>query len=95
MDCTFYFLSHPNVLVQPGVPVPDWPLSELGHARMRACLRQPWIAQIQAVFSSTERKALDSATHLAEHLALPIRRMTELGETIAHRLAIFPLRSLS
>ena len=80
VECTFYFVSHPNVQVRPDVPVPEWPLSELGHARMQACLRLPWVASIGAIFSSPERKATDSATHLAAHLSLPFVEMPELGE---------------
>lgn len=29
-----YFITHPNVLIDPTVPVPQWPLSERGLARM-------------------------------------------------------------
>ncbi len=47
---------------------------------MREFLRLPWVAEIGAVFSSTERKATDSARHLANHLSLPINEMPELGE---------------
>jgi hypothetical protein len=36
-----YFITHPNVLINRDVPVPHWPLSELGLERMRLCLRQP------------------------------------------------------
>jgi broad specificity phosphatase PhoE len=80
MSCIFYFVSHPNVQVRPDVPVPDWPLSEEGHSRMQACLRLPWVASIGAIFSSTERKATDSAAHLARHLSLPVDEVAELGE---------------
>jgi len=80
VGCTFYFVSHPNVEVRPDVPVPEWPLSELGHLRMQACLRLPWVASIEAIFTSPERKATDSATHLADHLSLPLVEMPELGE---------------
>jgi len=31
-----YFITHPNVVVSRDVPVPRWPLSELGRERMRA-----------------------------------------------------------
>jgi broad specificity phosphatase PhoE len=79
-SCTFYFITHPNVEVRPDIPVPDWPLSEEGHSRMRASLRLPWVASIGAIFSSCERKATDSAVHLANHLSLPVNELAELGE---------------
>jgi broad specificity phosphatase PhoE len=80
VSCTFYFITHPNVQVRPDVPVPDWTLSDQGHSRMQACLRLPWARDLGAIFSSTERKATDSARHLADPLSLPIRELAELGE---------------
>ena len=75
-----FFITHPDVLIDPAVPVPDWPLSPRGVARMHAMLGQPWIAGIVAVCSSTERKARDGAAILAAHLGLlPVAR-ADLGE---------------
>ena len=31
-----YFITHPDVLIDPAVPVPEWPLSPRGRARMQA-----------------------------------------------------------
>lgn len=75
-----HFLTHPDVLIDPAVPVPDWPLSERGRDRMRAVLDQPWIAGIGSLFCSTERKARDGAAILAEALGLPVTELAELGE---------------
>jgi len=77
---TLYFITHPNVVVSRDVPVPRWPLSELGRQRMRAGLRQPWVKDIKAVYCSTEQKAIDGARILADHLRLGITRVEELGE---------------
>jgi broad specificity phosphatase PhoE len=62
------------------VPVPRWPLSELGKQRMRAGLRQPWVRDIAAIYCSTEQKAIDGAAILAEHLSLPFHEVEALGE---------------
>ncbi len=51
------FITHPDVLIDPAVPVPDWPLSERGRTRMRAVVGQPWAAGLRSLFCSTERKA--------------------------------------
>lgn len=77
---TFYFITHPNVVVSREVPVPRWPLSELGRQRMRAGLRQPWVKDIKAVYCSTEQKAVDGAEILASHLSLPFHQIEALGE---------------
>jgi broad specificity phosphatase PhoE len=62
------------------VPVPRWPLSELGKQRMRAGLRQPWVRDITAIYCSTEQKAIDGAAILAEHLSLAFHEVEDLGE---------------
>ncbi len=77
---TVYIITHPDVSIDPDVPVPRWPLSERGVERMRALLNQPWISDITAIYCSTEQKAIDGAAVLAKHLALPVRQVAELGE---------------
>jgi broad specificity phosphatase PhoE len=77
---TLYFITHPNVVVSRDVPVPRWPLSELGKQRMRAGLRQPWVRDIGAIYCSTEQKAIDGAEILAQHLGLGFTQIEELGE---------------
>jgi broad specificity phosphatase PhoE len=62
------------------VPVPRWPLSELGRQRMRAGLRQPWVKDLKAIYCSIEQKAIDGARILAEHLGLGFTQIEELGE---------------
>jgi broad specificity phosphatase PhoE len=77
---TVYFITHPNVVVSRDVPVPRWPLSELGRKRMRAGLAQPWVRELTAIYCSTEQKAIDGARILGEHLGLGFREVEELGE---------------
>jgi broad specificity phosphatase PhoE len=80
MPRTLYFVSHPNVAIDPAIPVPAWPLSETGRARMKAGLTQPWISEIKSIHCSNERKAIDTAMILGEHLSLPISKHVDLGE---------------
>jgi broad specificity phosphatase PhoE len=75
-----YFITHPNVKIDPAVPVPQWPLSERGRERMEQGLRQPWVPTITAVYSSTEQKAIDGAELLANHLSLGFTQLEALGE---------------
>lgn len=75
-----YFITHPNVAISSNVPVTEWPLSDLGRKRMRRCLRQPWIAELTAVYASTERKAIDGAEILSHHLGIPLVTVPALGE---------------
>lgn len=68
------------MVVSREIPVPRWPLSDLGRQRMRAGLRQPWVREVTAVYCSTEQKAIDGARILARHLSLPFAEVAELGE---------------
>jgi broad specificity phosphatase PhoE len=75
-----YFVTHPNVVIDPALPVPEWPLSELGKTRVQAGLHQPWIDELSAIYTSAERKALDTAEILAAHLHVTYSVLEELGE---------------
>ncbi len=75
-----WFITHPEVVIDPDVPVPDWPLSERGRQRLTTMLAQPWVADLTAVWSSTERKATDGAAILAGHLGLVPQTHEALGE---------------
>jgi len=76
----FHLVTHRDVVISREVPVPRWPLSERGLARMRAGLRQPWVDGVKAIYCSTEQKAIDGARVLAEHLGLPLTEVADLGE---------------
>ena len=56
-----HFITHPEVAIDPAVPVPDWPLSERGLRRAANLLTRPWVCRVRAVFSSSERKAAQVA----------------------------------
>jgi broad specificity phosphatase PhoE len=80
MSQRFHFITHPNVEIRRDVAVPRWPLSALGRERMQAGLAQPWVGTVDAVFASTEQKAIDGAQILAAHLGLPVHTLEALGE---------------
>ena len=67
---TVYFITHPDVVIDPHVPVPEWPLNERGRARLRAMIGQHWLKGICCIFASHERKARDAAQILADALGL-------------------------
>jgi len=77
---TVYFVTHPDVLIDPALAVPDWPLSPRGRERMAGALALPWVGSVGVVWCSTERKARDGADILAAHLGLLVAEMAELGE---------------
>jgi broad specificity phosphatase PhoE len=75
-----HFITHPEVSIDAAVPVPDWPLSPVGSRRMQAAMRQPWLAAVRSVFCSAERKAMDAAAIVANHLGLRRIVVEALGE---------------
>jgi broad specificity phosphatase PhoE len=75
-----YYVSHPEVVIDPDVPVPDWALSDPGRERAQALVRQPWVESVGRVVSSAETKAHETATVIAGHLDLTIEVRTATGE---------------
>jgi broad specificity phosphatase PhoE len=65
-----FFITHPDVRIDPGVPVPEWPLNERGRARMRAMTTHPWARGVRTIFCSRERKARDGAQIVTDELRL-------------------------
>lgn len=75
-----YFITHPDVVIDPHKPIERWGLSARGRERMHALLEQPWLRSVGLVLSSSEQKALDGAQILAPALRVPHRVVHELGE---------------
>ncbi len=75
-----YLITHPDVVIDPQIPVPRWSLSPRGRERMQRLLLQPWVSGLTAVYCSTEQKAIDGAEILARHLAVEYTALEELGE---------------
>ena len=75
-----HFVTHAEVVQDPAIPIPDWPLSATGiarHRRFNATLRRLPIA---AIYSSAERKARDGAAIHGAALGLPPRQHPGLHE---------------
>lgn len=75
-----HFISHPEVVIDPNVPVPQWPLSEVGIKRMDQFVAKRWIRSITSIFCSTEQKAIDGAKIIADQLSLSFHKIEDLGE---------------
>ncbi|MDP1618088.1 histidine phosphatase family protein [Phenylobacterium sp.] len=74
------FVTHPEVVIDPDVPVPRWPLSAKGRARMEALAEALAGLRVRAVWSSDEQKAMDGAEILSERLQAPHHVDAALGE---------------
>lgn len=69
-DC--FYLTHPQVRVDPAVPVPQWSLSEDGARRAREGAGRPEFASLTHLVSSAETKAVETAEIIAAHLGLAV-----------------------
>ena len=58
-------ISHPEVAVTSDVPITEWGLSDIGRQRARKFASSKTLTDVGAIWSSTERKALETATLLA------------------------------
>jgi broad specificity phosphatase PhoE len=70
---TFHlYVSHPEVQIDPAVPVPRWGLNPRGKERMAAFASQPWIRRFRRVISSDETKAIETAEAIATGLGVAV-----------------------
>ena len=66
------YLTHPQVQIDPHVPVPQWGLSPVGRARTEMLTRAGWLARTTQIVSSGERKAIETAEIIAGKLGIMI-----------------------
>ena len=74
------YISHPEVAIDPDVPIPRWGLSEKGHQRARVAAASGWARGLGRVVSSDETKALETAALLAEASGVPVEVLADSGE---------------
>ena len=74
------YVTHPQVTIDPAVPVPDWGLSEQGRLRAMAACRQPWLRDVETIIASAERKAIETAEILAGARGLTVEVRSGLHE---------------
>jgi broad specificity phosphatase PhoE len=77
---TAYFITHPEVMVDPAVDIRRWHLSDAGIRRMRVFADEPFLKNVETVWASTEIKAIEAAGLLAARRGLGISVLHELHE---------------
>jgi len=68
----FRYLSHPQVQIDPAVPVPQWGLSDVGRARTRAIANAKSLQLTTQIISSAETKAVETASIISSAMSVPI-----------------------
>lgn len=74
------YVTHPQVAVDPAIPVPQWSLSPLGRQRTEAFAARRIVPDGALIFSSTETKAMELAQLLAGVSGSPVHTMEAMGE---------------
>ena len=74
------YVTHPQVVQDPKVPVPKWGLSELGRQRAERFANHVLVSRLTRIVSSTETKALELAAILAAVCKAPVESGDKFGE---------------
>lgn len=75
-----YYLTHPQVAIDPRVSVPHWGLSDIGRVRLTAIAGRGWVRSLSHVFASTEKKAIEGAEIIAAAANCRVETVEEMGE---------------
>ncbi|MDA9411009.1 histidine phosphatase family protein [Bradyrhizobium sp. CCBAU 45384] len=66
------YLTHPQVTIDPSIPVPEWGLSQIGRARTETVTATGQLSGTREVISSGERKAIETAEIIAAKLGIGV-----------------------
>lgn len=66
------YLTHPQLKIEPAVPVPSWGLSDVGRIRTEALANAEWLSETTQIISSGERKAIETAAIIAGQLKVTV-----------------------
>ena len=66
------YLTHPQVNIDPAIPVPSWGLSAIGRHRTEAITATRQLARTTRIIASGERKAIQTAEIIAAKLKIDV-----------------------
>ncbi len=78
---TLRYVSHPAVVIDPDVPVPNWGITAAAKERVHMMCQQPWIPSVRRIISSAETKAFETASIVGLVLGLDVEVRPATGET--------------
>ena len=87
---TLWYLTHPQVVVDPDVPVPRWGLSPVGRARAESLSLAGFVDDLTVVWSSTETKARETAAAVVGSREVPVLEREDLGENDRRSTGFLP-----
>jgi broad specificity phosphatase PhoE len=92
MSTLVRYLTHPQVQVDPTVPVPSWGLSAVGRARVLAMVAAGWLRGTRQITASAERKALETAEPIASALGVRVEVRDAMHENDRSATGFLPPR---
>jgi hypothetical protein len=72
MTCLVRYLTHPQVRIDPAVPIPAWSLSSVGRARAEVLANKGSFLDTTQIIASGERKAIETAEIIAAKLNIDL-----------------------
>lgn len=88
------YLTHPEVKIDPDVPVPEWGLSDIGRERAGKATFLPFAKEIKQVISSAEVKAVETAQVFSGRMNVFHRVLQFLHENDRSATGFLPPRNL-
>ena len=80
MEFVARYLTHPEVMIDPNIPVTDWGLSPQGRARIDRLIASGTLAGTGRIISSAERKAIETAQPIADAMDLQVEIRPRMHE---------------
>jgi broad specificity phosphatase PhoE len=74
------YITHPQVKIDPDVPVPQWGLSPRGIERAIQASALPWATSLKRIASSRETKAIETAEILARACGVSVETFEVMHE---------------
>ena len=63
-----YFITHPEIIPDPSLPLSLWDYSDSGAERWEKILKKLWIKNIEKIYSSPQQRARKAAQQMADEL---------------------------
>lgn len=80
MTALVRYLTHPQVKVDPDIPIPVWGLSDIGRLRAERLATSGRLSGTTQIVSSSERKAIETAEIIGRELNVPIEVRQRMHE---------------
>ena len=66
------YITHPQVQIDPSIPVPKWGLSQQGRTRAKYFASLPILNSTKTIISSAETKAIETAIIISDAIDVPV-----------------------